>query len=115
VQRRLPLIAAAVIVFVAVAVLLARFLSVEGQERDAVAALLKQRTHGPVKIIRLDSETAYSIGTDEGWSRVVWAPTAQAEPIVQCIRVRRDGGPLTARTVKLLSLRPPLSNNEGSC
>ncbi|HWI23075.1 MAG TPA: hypothetical protein VNT22_10730 [Baekduia sp.] len=114
-QRRFPLLVAAVIVFIAVAVLLARFLSVEGQERDAIASLLKQRTHGPVKIIRLDSATAYSIGTDEGWTRVVWAPTAKAEPVVQCVRVRRHGGPLTARAVKLLSLRPPLSDNEGSC
>ena len=114
-QRRFPLLVLGVLAFLAASFILARFLSTEGRERDAIADLLKQRSHGPVKIIRLDSDTHYSIGTDEGWTRVVWARDVHARPIVQCVRVRRTGGPITVREVKLLRLRPPLANNEGRC
>ena len=115
VQRRLPLLVLGVLVFLAASFVLGRFLSTEGRERDAISDLLKQRSHGPVKIIRLDSDTQYSIGTDEGWTRVVWASSVHARPIVQCVRVRRQGGPFSLRQVKLLRLRQPLANNEGNC
>lgn len=114
-QRRFLLLALGALVFLVASFVLARFLSTEGQERDAISDLLKQRSQGPVKIIRLDSDTAYTLGSAEGWTRVVWAPDVNAQPIVQCVRVRRTGGPLTKRDVTLLRLRPPLANNEGSC
>lgn len=114
-QRRFPLLVVGVLAFLVASGLLARFLSTEGRERDAIADLLRKRTHGQVKIIRLDSETAYSIGDDTGWTRVVWARGETARPVVQCARVRRSGGPIGARHVQILGLRPPLSDNEGSC
>jgi hypothetical protein len=109
------MLALGALVFLAASFFRAQFLATEGRERDEIADLLKQRSHGPVKIIRLDSDTSYSFGTKEGWSRVVWAPTVKARPIVQCVRVRRSGGPIGKRTVTLLRLRPPLANNEGNC
>jgi hypothetical protein len=115
VHRRFLLLALGALVFLAASFVLARFLATEGRERDAISDLLSKRSHGPVKIIRLDSDTAYSIGTDEGWSRVVWAPSVHARPVVQCVRVRRSGGPFSARKVTLLRLRPPLADSEGSC
>jgi hypothetical protein len=68
-----------------------------------------------VKIARLDSGTAYSLGTSEGWSRVVWVRGVDARPVVQCIRVRRHGSLVTGRSVSLLRLSAPLADNEGSC
>jgi hypothetical protein len=80
------------------------------------AAALRVRGPGEVKIVRLDSETAYSaFGRSEGWSRVVWALGPEGIPKVQCVRVRREGNPLTGRSVTLLALRAPLADNEGSC
>jgi len=115
VQRRLPLLALGLLAFLAASLFLGRFLSTEGRERDAISDLLKQRSNGPVKIIRLDSDTSYSFGTTEGWTRVVWARDVNTPPVVQCVRVRRQGGPISQREVKLLRLRPPLANSEGSC
>jgi hypothetical protein len=68
-----------------------------------------------VKIARLDSGTSYSLGTSEGWSRVVWVRGVNAVPVVQCVRVRRHGSPLTGRSVSLLRLTAPLADNEDSC
>jgi hypothetical protein len=58
VSRRtlIPLVAAGVLVFVAVSLLLARYLNTEGQERGAVFALLQAQARGdaPAMIARLD-------------------------------------------------------------
>jgi hypothetical protein len=73
------------------------------------------RGAGDVKIIRLDSATSYSLGTDEGWSRVVWSRGATGRPVVQCVRVRRKGGPLGERSISLRRITAPLADNEQSC
>jgi len=70
---------------------------------------------GTVKIARLDSGTSYSFGTTTGATRVVWVHGVDARPIVQCVTVRRHGGPLTGRSVSLLRVSAPLADNEGSC
>jgi hypothetical protein len=70
---------------------------------------------GAVKIARLDSGTSYSLGTATGTSRVVWVHGVESRPIVQCVLVRRHGGPLTERSVSLLRLSAPLADNEDSC
>jgi hypothetical protein len=70
---------------------------------------------GAVKIARLDSHTSYSLGTAEGWSRVVWVRGVRSRPVVQCVGVRREGSPLTGRSVSLLRLTAPLADNEASC
>jgi hypothetical protein len=77
--------------------------------------LPRLRGAGAVKIARLDSGTSYSVGTSEGWSRVVWVAGVNSRPVVQCVRVRRQGSPLTGRSVSLLRLTAPLADNEGSC
>ena len=70
---------------------------------------------GAVKIARLDSGTSYSLGTSTQTTRVVWVHGVDSRPIVQCVVVRRSGGPLTGRSVSLLRLSAPLADNEGSC
>jgi hypothetical protein len=145
-RPRLVLVVPLVVVFLALSFATARFLTVEGQERDAVTELLRAeargdaaavadrldactgacrervsafvprlRATGTVKIARLDSGTSYSLGTDTGWSRVVWLVEPDGIPVVQCVLVRREGSPLTGRSVSLLRLGAPLADNEGSC
>lgn len=79
------------------------------------AFLPKVTGTGAVKIARLDSGTSYSLGTSTGTSRVVWVHGVDSRPIVQCVLVRREGDPLTGRSVSLLALSAPLANNEDSC
>ncbi len=79
------------------------------------AFLPRVRGAGEVKIARLDSGTSYSFGTKTGTTRVVWVHGVDARPLVQCVVVRRHGGPLTGRSVSLLRVSAPLADNEGSC
>jgi hypothetical protein len=79
------------------------------------AFLPKVAGRGTVKIARLDSGTAYTFGTKTGTSRVVWVHGIESRPVVQCVVVRRQGGPLTGRSVSLLRLNAPLADNEDSC
>jgi hypothetical protein len=79
------------------------------------AFLPRVKGAGTVKIARLDSGTSYTLGDATGFSRVVWVHGVDSRPIVQCVRVRRHGGPLTGRSVSLLALSAPLADNEGSC
>jgi hypothetical protein len=149
-RRRLLLIAVPLaVVFLAISFGVARFLTTENRERDAIYELLRaeaggdpqaalrhldacdaacaakvrafvprlREPHGTsgLKIARLDSDTAYSFGTAEGSSRVVWVGDVHGRPVVQCVRVRRKGSPLTGRSVSLLRITAPLADNEGSC
>jgi hypothetical protein len=148
-RPRLLLVVPLVVVFLAAAFVVARFLTLENRERDAIFALVRDESMGDaaavlarleacdaacaakvrattarvratsdvdeVKIARLDSGTSYSLGTAEGWSRVVWVATTDARPVVQCVRVRRHGSPLTGRSVSLLRVTAPLADNEDSC
>ena len=79
------------------------------------AFLPKVTGAGAGKIARMDSGTSYSLGTSTGTSRVVWVHGVDSRPIVQCVLVRRQGGPLTGRSVSLLALSAPLADNEDSC
>jgi hypothetical protein len=145
VRRPLILVPAALL-FLLVALGLARFLTQENRERGRVEELLRLEARGDVrgvagaletcdagcrakvgrfvprvagtgevKIVRLDSSTSYSLGTAEGWSRVVWVRGPAGRPLVQCIRVRRNGSPLAGRTISLLRVTAPLADNEQSC
>lgn len=146
-RRRLVLIAVpATLVVLVVGFLVARWLTTENRERDAIFTLLEREAAGDrqgvlerldgcdaacaakvgaflprvkgagtVKIARLDSGTSYSFGTKTGTTRVVWVHGVETRPIVQCVVVRRHGGPLTGRSVSLLRLSAPLADNEGSC
>lgn len=84
--------------------------------REAVRDSVR-RTRGPgeVDLVRLDSDVSYSLGATEGWARVVWVRGADGAPVVQCVRVRREGNPLTGRDTALLRITRPLADNEASC
>jgi hypothetical protein len=146
-RRRLLVIAVPlVVVFLALSVVVARFLTTENRERTTIYDVLRAeasgdparvlaqlhgcdaacvaktraftprlRGGGAVKIARLDSGTAYSLGTTTGYSRVVWVAGLNSRPVVQCVLVHRKGSPLTGRSVSLLRLTAPLADNEDPC
>jgi len=70
------------------------------------------RRPGSVKILDLESPTAYSLGTSTGSSRVAWTVIGTL-PVVQCVRVKRTGNFLTGIHLHLLSISPPIQNEAG--
>ncbi len=71
------------------------------------------RRHGSVKILRLDSNTAYSLSGATGKTRVAWTVLGKL-PVVQCVDVHRTGNFLSGIHVQLIGLSAPI-NNEGIC
>jgi hypothetical protein len=68
---------------------------------------------GAVKILSLESHTAYSLTGASGRTRLAWTVIGKL-PVVQCIGVRRSGNFLTGISVTLLTLSAPIAN-EGGC
>jgi hypothetical protein len=139
VTRRRLAFGAALVAFLAVSVLVARWLSAEGAERAQVLRLLRAqargdtagmarelgrcdaacrrlaarlRRPGDVEIVRYDSATARSFGTKTGPTRVVWR-TPSTLTVVQCVTVARSGSPADRR-VRLTGLSGPIER-QGSC
>ncbi len=78
--------------------------------REFVAKL---RRPGDVEILRYDPSVQVTFTRRLGTGRIAWRAGRQGLPVVQCVRVRRDG-PLTGNTVELLSISAPIGN-ESSC
>lgn len=81
------------------------------QVRRAVA---RTRRAGSVKILRIDSPTAYALGEASGRTRVAWTVVDEGLPVVQCVTVRREGNALFGRKVVLQRLSLPIANT-GTC
>ena len=71
------------------------------------------RRRGEVKIISLESPTAYALDGATGRTRLAWTVIG-TPPVVQCVDVRRTGNFLTGVKIALLSISAPIEN-EGSC
>jgi hypothetical protein len=69
--------------------------------------------HGAVKVLNLESPTAYSFTGATGRTRFAWTVLGTL-PVVQCIDVRRTGSFLAGIDISLLSISPPIEN-EGDC
>lgn len=144
-MRRSTLILLGVVAFLAISFVLARWLSTENAERDAIYAVLvaqargdaravrvrltgcdarcaavvqadarRLRRSGTPKILRLDSPTAYALGSATGTSRVAWTIVGRQLPVVQCVVVHRAGNAIAGRRVELRSISAPI-NGENSC
>lgn len=77
--------------------------------RDRVDSL---RRPGDVEILSYRPSVRIALTRQTGTGRVAWR-AGGALPVVQCVRVRRDG-PLTGADVELLSLSEPIGGEE-SC
>jgi hypothetical protein len=71
------------------------------------------RRGGAVKILQLESKTAYSLSGATGKTRVAWTVIGSL-PVVQCVDVRRTGSFLQGVHVSLIGLSAPI-DNEGTC
>jgi hypothetical protein len=67
---------------------------------------------GRVEILTYAPSTQLALTRQIGTGRVAWR-AGKSRPVVQCVRVRRDG-PLTGGEVELLSLSDPIGN-DASC
>lgn len=88
-------------------------------QRPACVAAVNANVHNPrlvrrgaVKILDLNSATAYSISGGTGRTRLAWTVIGTL-PVVQCIDVRRTGNPVSGTEVRLLSISPPIPNEAG--
>ncbi len=134
-RRSRLLIACAVIAFLVISGLLARWLALENVERNAVLVVLRAeargnaqamlaqlhgcerscranvvadahrlRRAGAVQILAYQSQTAYTLSSAVGDTRVAWKSSRGRLPVVQCIEVQRTGNAVSGLSVKLLSL-----------
>jgi hypothetical protein len=77
--------------------------------KDRVASL---RRPGDVEILRYTPSVQIAMTRQVGTARVVWR-AGTSLPVVQCVRVRRDG-PLSGADVELLAISAPIGGEE-SC
>jgi len=82
--------------------------SVRADARDP-----RVRRAGAVKILQLESATAYSLTGATGETRLAWTVIGKL-PVVQCVEVRRTGSFLSGVQVHLLGLSAPIAG-EGKC
>jgi hypothetical protein len=75
------------------------------------AATLRRR--GSVKILTLTSQTAHTLTSSSGVTRVAWTVIGRL-PTVQCVGVTRTGNFLTGLSVTLTSLGAPIQG-EADC
>ena len=80
-----------------------------GSTRERVTAL---RRPGEVEILSFAPSARFTLGRRVGSARVAWRAGA-SRPVVQCVRVRREG-PLSGGEVELLALSAPIGG-EASC
>jgi len=72
------------------------------RRRAAVNAAALEHA-GAVSVIQLQPSTSFSFGGTEGTARVAWN-IASGLPIVQCVKVRRAGNPISGLRVELLEV-----------
>jgi hypothetical protein len=77
--------------------------------RDRIA---KSRAAGTVQVLSYTPSTRIALTRRIGTARVAWR-AGTGLPVVQCVRVRRDG-PLSGGAVELLSISAPIAR-DGSC
>ena len=66
---------------------------------------------GRVEILTYTPSVQVALTSRTGVGRVAWR-AGSSLPVVQCVRVRRDG-PVTGADVELLSISAPIGNDEG--
>jgi hypothetical protein len=79
-----------------------------GVMRDRVRELERP---GRVEILTYSPSVQVALVSTVALGRVAWR-AGDSPPVVQCVRVRRDG-PLTGSDVELLSISEPIGNDAG--
>jgi hypothetical protein len=76
------------------------------------AFVVRLKRPGAVEILQYRPSVQLPLTSGIGTGRVAWR-AGGGPPVVQCVRVRREG-PLSGATVELLSISAPIGN-EASC
>ena len=76
---------------------------------DAFVAKLKRP--GEVEILQYRPSIQLPLTNAVGTGRLAWRAGSDGLPVVQCVRVRRDG-PLSGAKVELLSISAPIGNDD---
>ena len=79
------------------------------RQRAAVNAAALRHA-GAVSIIQLQPSTSFSLGGTEGTARVAW-DVGSSLPIVQCVKVRRAGNPVSGLSVQLLEVSKRITSD----
>ena len=77
---------------------------------STTAFVAKLKRPGKVEILQYKPSVQAPLTTVTGTGRVAWR-AGRSRPVVQCVRVRRDG-PASGARVELLSISPPIGNEE---
>ena len=85
-----------------------------GCRAQVARTVARVRRAGEVKILRLDSGTAYALGSATGTTRVAWGVVDRGLPVVQCVVVHRSGSLLAGHSITLRRLSRPIGR-ESSC
>lgn len=80
------------------------------RQRAAVNAAALRHA-GAVSIIQLQPSTSFSLGGTEGTARVAW-DVGSSLPIVQCVKVRRAGNPVSGLSVQLLEVSKRITSDK---
>jgi hypothetical protein len=82
--------------------------------RRASEVATNLRHPGTVSIIQIQPSTNFSIGDTAGTARVAWN-VASSLPIVQCVRVRRRGNPISGLRVELVEVSRRILPSDSAC
>jgi hypothetical protein len=77
------------------------------------AFVAKLERRGEIEILQYRPSVQLPLTNAVGTGRVAWRAGRDGFPVVQCVRVRRDG-PLSGANVELLAISAPI-DREGSC
>jgi hypothetical protein len=99
-----------------VAGVLGRLHDCDARCRATVTKTVPKLVHpGDVKILLLESGTAYTLGSSTGITRVAWDTLNPEGPThVQCVTVRKHWSLLSGASTSLLRISAPIGN-EASC
>ncbi len=73
--------------------------------RERVAEI---RRPGEVEILKYDPSVRVPLTRQAGTARVAWRTDIEQMPVVQCLKVRREG-PVTGGRTELLAISPPIA------
>lgn len=73
------------------------------------------RRPGSVQILAYQSQTAYSLTSTIGFTRVAWKSSLGVLPVVQCFTIQRSGNAFSGLTLRLLRVSLPLANTQNDC
>jgi hypothetical protein len=76
-------------------------------------ALASTRRPGEFKVLRYDGPGGVPLGGRQGTARIAWK-AGRALSVVQCVKLRTDGDPVSGYSVRVVALGAPIAR-DGSC